>query len=69
MYGSYCSTLYSRMGSISWENRLLIRVADAVLSNMAEKAKAALVALILNYSTCTNGKVVFHHSSELKQQR
>ena len=33
------------MSSISWAKRVLIRVADAVLSSMDLRAKAALVAL------------------------
>ena len=45
MYGNHCSTPYRRIGSISCEYSLLMRVADAVLSSMDLRAKAALVAL------------------------
>ena len=46
-YVSHCSMPYRRMGSINWENSLLIRVADAVLSNMADSANVALGFLII----------------------
>ena len=45
IYGNHCSKPYRRIGSISWSKSVLIRVAEAVLSSMDRRAKAALVAL------------------------
>ena len=44
IYGSHCSTPYIRIGSMSWANKVLRRVAEAVLSSMERSAKATLVA-------------------------
>ena len=38
IYWSHCSTPYRRMGSINWENSLLMMVGDAELSSVADSA-------------------------------
>ena len=47
MYGSHCSTPYRRIVSISCVYSLFIRVADAVISRMDLRTKAALVAFLV----------------------
>ena len=60
MYGSHCSTPYRRIGSISCAYSLFMRVADAVLSRIDLRAKAAYVAflvmIVLRSLWCQRGR-------------